>query len=617
MSTPALLSVDDLAVSFGPVTAVDGLSLRVHAGETLAVVGESGSGKSVTALSIMRLVEAGSRGTIQRGRIDFTTRAGEQIELTALPEADMRRIRGNEISMIFQEPLTSLNPVFNIGDQIAETIMLHQGLDKTSARARALDMLERVRIPEARKRLTEYPHQLSGGMRQRVMIAMALACDPQLLIADEPTTALDVTIQAQILQLMRQLQEELGTAVILITHDMGVVAEVADRVTVMHNAKLVEEGAIEQIFSAPKKPYTQALLSAVPKLGSMRGRTRPEKFILVGEASAPCGEAVASGEAVAGNDGLPALPDEAAIPIVKVSGLSKRFPIRTGVFKRVTGYVHAVESVSFQIAPGETLALVGESGCGKSTTGNLIARLEEPSAGRIELDGTDVASLGHTQMRQFRRQLQMIFQDPFASLDPRKPAGHSVAEPLLIHGLGDAEERRERVAELFRRVGLLPEHMARYPHQFSGGQRQRICIARALTLNPRLLIADEAVSALDVSIQAQVINLMLDLQAELGLSYLFISHDMAVVERLSHRVAVMYLGQIVEIGPREKIFAAPRHSYTRKLLAAVPVADPASRGRERRLLTGEIPSPIKPVGYAPELVELSAVDSGHYVAAEQ
>lgn len=565
----------------------------------------------------MRLVEAGSRGTIQRGRIDFTTRAGEQIELTALPEADMRRIRGNEISMIFQEPLTSLNPVFNIGDQIAETIMLHQGLDKTSARARALDMLERVRIPEARKRLTEYPHQLSGGMRQRVMIAMALACDPQLLIADEPTTALDVTIQAQILQLMRQLQEELGTAVILITHDMGVVAEVADRVTVMHNAKLVEEGAIEQIFSAPKKPYTQALLSAVPKLGSMRGRTRPEKFILVGEASAPCGEAVASGEAVAGNDGLPALPDEAAIPIVKVSGLSKRFPIRTGVFKRVTGYVHAVESVSFQIAPGETLALVGESGCGKSTTGNLIARLEEPSAGRIELDGTDVASLGHTQMRPFRRQLQMIFQDPFASLDPRKPAGHSVAEPLLIHGLGDAEERRERVAELFRRVGLLPEHMARYPHQFSGGQRQRICIARALTLNPRLLIADEAVSALDVSIQAQVINLMLDLQAELGLSYLFISHDMAVVERLSHRVAVMYLGQIVEIGPREKIFAAPRHSYTRKLLAAVPVADPASRGRERRLLTGEIPSPIKPVGYAPELVELSAVDSGHYVAAEQ
>ena len=612
-----ILEVEDLKVSFGPVVAVDGLSFTLHSRETMAIVGESGSGKSVTALSIMGLVSLGSRGTIDHGAIRFRRHGGNMIDLVQAPEPVMREVRGNEISMIFQEPLTSLNPVFTVGNQIAETLVLHQGLSRDAAARRAVEMLDLVRIPEAKKRLEEYPHQLSGGMRQRVMIAMALACDPKVLIADEPTTALDVTIQAQILELIRQLQTELDTAVILITHDMGVVAEVADRVTVMNQAKWVEEGDVHGIFDAPKEPYTQTLLRAVPRLGSMRGKSHPAKFELLSDTESarqePHGMAECSPPEPPDLEG-PSETRSDAPALLEVVGLTKRFPIRAGVLRRVVGNVHAVESVSFAIGSGETLALVGESGCGKSTTGNLITRLDTPTAGAVRINGEDIAALDQRALRPYRREMQMIFQDPFASLDPRKTAGHSVTEPLLIHGLGDAQEREAKAADLFAQVGLLPEHMFRYPHQFSGGQRQRICIARALALNPKLLIADEAVSALDVSIQAQVINLMLDLQAELGLSYLFISHDMAVVERISHRVAVMYLGQIVEIGSRENVFSDPRHPYTQRLLSAVPVADPKERNRERTLLTGEIPSPIKPVGHEPILLELHQVDDDHWVA---
>ncbi|HXH04633.1 MAG TPA: ABC transporter ATP-binding protein [Candidatus Competibacteraceae bacterium] len=595
MQEGRILEVRDLKVEFGSVTAVDGVSFHLDAGETLAIVGESGSGKSVTAMAIMRLVGLGSRGRISGGEILFRKPAGTVIDLVQQPEPVMRQIRGNQISMIFQEPLTSLNPVFTIGDQIAEAIMEHQQKPRKEALEHALEMLEKVRIPEARKRLHEYPHQLSGGMRQRAMIAMALACNPTILIADEPTTALDVTIQAQILGLMRTLQEELNTAVIIITHDMGVVAEVADRALVMCRSRLVEEGPVQDIFQRPQHPYTQALLRAVPRLGSMADRPRPEKFPLVGATP----EAPPSAPA--------RTPDYKVPPVLEVRELSKRFPLKGA-------NIHAVEKVSFTLAPGETLAIVGESGCGKSTLGNIILKLFEPSSGTILLEGQDITHLSPKQMRPYRRQMQMIFQDPFASLDPRRTVGASVAEPLIVHGMAKGQALQERVAALFRQVGLEPQHQQRFPHQFSGGQRQRICIARALALNPKLVIADESVSALDVSIQAQVINLMMDLQQELGLSYLFISHDMAVVERISHRVAVMFLGQIVEIGPRQAVFGNPQHPYTRKLLAAVPIADPCQR-RQRALLTGDIPSPIRAIGDEPQPVQMREVESGHFVAA--
>ncbi|MEM7536641.1 MAG: ABC transporter ATP-binding protein [Chloroflexota bacterium] len=599
-TTSPILQVRNLTVQFGSFTAVDNLSFDLYDGETLAIVGESGSGKSVTAMSIMRLVALGSKGRITNGEILFRRSDGEVIDLVQQPEPVMRGVRGNNISMIFQEPLTSLNPVYTVGDQIMETIMLHQNLSRRDAQTKALEMLRRVRIPEAEKRINEYPHQLSGGMRQRVMIAMALSCDPSILIADEPTTALDVTIQAQILGLMRELQQELDTAVIIITHDMGVVAEVADRTLVMNQAKLVESGDVHDIFDRPSEHYTKALLHAVPKLGSMAETTLPAKFQLIDEAleSMPSDVVAAQKE-----------PDYDAPPLLEVRDLTKRFPVGRGA------NVHAVEAVSLKIAPSETLAVVGESGCGKSTLANVIIKLHEPTAGQILIRGDDITNLSRKQMQPYRRQMQMIFQDPFASLDPRRRVGDSVAQPLQVHKVGNRTEVKDRVAQLFEQVGLLPEHMQQYPHQFSGGQRQRICIARALALNPELIIADEAVSALDVSIQAQVINLMLDLQQQLGLTYLFISHDMAVVERISHRVAVMYLGQIVELGPRQAIFNNPQHSYTQKLLSAVPIADPKQR-KERTMLTGEIPSPIRAAGDNPALVTLREVGAGHFVAEE-
>ncbi|MDM9557967.1 MULTISPECIES: dipeptide ABC transporter ATP-binding protein [Bordetella] len=602
-----VVQVDDLSVRFATsertVDAVRNLSFHIDRGETLAIVGESGSGKSVTSLALMRLVEHGG-GKIASGSMLLRRRSGAVVDLARASGATMRGIRGADVAMIFQEPMTSLNPVFTAGDQIAESIRVHQGKDRASARAEALRMLERVRIPEARQVLDRYPHQLSGGMRQRVMIAMALSCKPQLLIADEPTTALDVTIQAQILQLIRQLQEEMDMGVIFITHDMGVVAEVADRVLVMYRGDKVEEGTSDAVFEQPRHAYTRALLSAVPRLGAMAGTDSPAKFPLLRVDS--------QGEepAIEPHD---TLRDDAQ-PILRVKDLITRFDVPSGLFGKVKRRVHAVEKVSFDLYPGETLALVGESGCGKSTTGRSLLRLVESQSGAIEFGGQNIRDMPTSTLQSLRRNIQFIFQDPFASLDPRVTVGFSIMEPLLVHGLAKGEAARQRVAWLLEKVGLPPDYASRYPHEFSGGQRQRIAIARALALNPKVVVADESVSALDVSIQAQIVNLMLDLQRELGVAFLFISHDMAVVERVSHRVAVMYLGQIVEIGPRRAIFENPQHPYTRKLMAAVPIADPARRHLKRELLSDEIPSPIRAVGDEPVVQPLVQVAPRHFVA---
>ncbi|KKL33354.1 glutathione ABC transporter ATP-binding protein [Burkholderia contaminans FFH2055] len=612
-----VVAVDDLSVTFrregATFDAVRNVSFHVDRGETLAIVGESGSGKSVTSLALMRLVEHGG-GAITSGRIAFRRRGGAIVDLAQASGATMRGIRGADIAMIFQEPMTSLNPVFTVGDQISEAIALHQSKSPSEARAETLRLLELVRIPEARRVFARYPHQLSGGMRQRVMIAMALSCRPSLLIADEPTTALDVTIQAQILQLVRGLQDEMNMGVIFITHDMGVVAEVADRVLVMYRGEKVEEGESDRIFAAPEHRYTRALLAAVPKLGSMQGTDAPEKFPLLKVEGA---SATPATTACAANDAAQPPVDHAAPPILRVRDLVTRFPVKSGVFGRVSQYVHAVERVSFELRAGETLALVGESGCGKSTTGRSLLRLVESQSGSIEFDGRDISAMKGHDLQALRRNIQFIFQDPFASLNPRLTVGFSIMEPLLVHGVASGREAQARVDWLLDKVGLPPEAARRYPHEFSGGQRQRIAIARALALNPKVVIADESVSALDVSVQAQIVNLMLDLQRELGVAYLFISHDMAVVERISHRVAVMYLGQIVEIGPRRAVFEAPQHPYTKKLMSAVPVADPARRHAPRQLAADEIPSPIRAVGDEPAVTPLVAVGPDHYVATHR
>ena len=602
-----VVQVSDLSVRFTTsertVDAVRNLSFHVDRGQTLAIVGESGSGKSVTSLALMRLVEHGG-GRIVSGRMAFRRRKGEVLDLARADASTMRGIRGADIAMIFQEPMTSLNPVFTAGDQIAESIRVHQGKSAGEARAEALRMLELVRIPEARNVLDRYPHQLSGGMRQRVMIAMALSCRPSLLIADEPTTALDVTIQAQILQLIRALQDEMQMGVVFITHDMGVVAEVADRVLVMYGGNKVEEGASDTIFAEPRERYTRALLSAVPRLGSMQGTDLPRKFDLLRT------DADSAPPDTTPQDTVPA----GSAPVLRVHDLVTRFDVPSGILGRVKRRVHAVEKVSFELLPGETLALVGESGCGKSTTGRSLLRLVDSQGGAIEFGGRNVRDLPNTQLQALRRNIQFIFQDPFSSLDPRVTVGFTIMEPLLVHRIAKGKEAQDRVDWLLHKVGLPREYAQRYPHEFSGGQRQRIAIARALALNPKVVIADESVSALDVSIQAQIVNLMLDLQRELGIAFLFISHDMAVVERISHRVAVMYLGQIVEIGPRRAIFENPQHAYTKRLMAAVPVADPARRHLRRELLEGEIPSPIRAVGDEPAVRPLVEVAPGHFVA---
>ena len=617
-----VLQVSDLSVEFTSqhrtIRAVNNVSLHVDFGETLAIVGESGSGKSVTSLSLMRLVEHGG-GHIAGGRILLRRRDDSVLDVTAARRDTLRTMRGADMAMIFQEPMTSLNPVFTVGEQIAESIRLHQGKDGAAASTEALRMLERVRIPEARAMLERFPHQLSGGMRQRVMIAMALACRPALLIADEPTTALDVTIQAQILQLIRELQQEMRMGVIFITHDMGVVAEVAHRVLVMYRGDKVEEGPAERVFAAPAHAYTKALLSAVPRLGAMNGTDLPAPFPLLDLAAAQ-GAVPGAAERQIETAEIPrSAPDSreaetARAPILSVKDLVTRFDVRGGLFGRVRRRVHAVEKVSFDLYPGETLALVGESGCGKSTTGRSLLRLVQTQQGSVTFDGRRIDVLEGRALQALRRNIQFIFQDPFASLDPRLTVGFSIMEPLLIHKVATPRQAQETVERLMDRVGLPPEMAHRYPHEFSGGQRQRLCIARALALNPKVIIADESVSALDVSIQAQIVNLLIGLQRELGVSYLFISHDMAVVERISHRVAVMYMGQIVEIGPRRAIFEDPQHEYTKKLMSAVPVADPGRRTMTRTLLSGEIPSPLRRLDDEPVVMPLVEHAPGHFVA---
>ncbi len=575
--TSPVLTVEGLTVSvrteFGLRPLVEDLSFTLNRGETLAIAGESGSGKSITSLAIMGLLPPPAvrvtAGSIRLGQTNLTTAS----------EAQMRRIRGDRIAMIFQEPMTSLNPVLTIGTQLAEAMRAHEPISRQEARSRALAALTAVRLSQPERRLNQYPHELSGGMRQRVMIAMALALRPEVLIADEPTTALDVTVQREVLDLLRDLQRDLGTAIILITHDMGVVAEMADRVIVMKSGRMVEQAPVTTLFQAPAQPYTRDLLAAVPRMGD---RTDTPAAIST--------DAVAS-----------------------LSDVVVRFPIKGGLLGRTTLNVHAVEHVSFDIRRGETFALVGESGCGKSTIAKAMVGLV-PHQGQITVGGHVLSPRGLDAPRSLRRRVQMVFQDPMAALDPRMRVGDLIAEPLLIHDIGTAADRRARAADLIRRVGLSPDQIDRYPHEFSGGQRQRICIARALALKPDLIIADESVSALDVSVQARVLALLQELQKEMGVAFLFISHDMAVVDSISDRVGVMYLGQIVEMGTRAQVFGDPRHPYTQRLIEAVPVPDPAHQREKTIRLAGDVPSPVHSVGSGPERLILRDVGGGHLVA---
>ncbi|MDA8636522.1 ABC transporter ATP-binding protein [Rhodobacteraceae bacterium] len=579
----------------GEVIGVEDLSFQINPGETVCVVGESGSGKSVSALSMMRLVEFGG-GALAGGQLRLRPEKGGQLDVVNAQPATMRKVRGNDIGMIFQEPMTALNPVFTIERQLVEGLKLHLQLGQGAARARSLELMKQVRIPEPERRLKQYPHELSGGMRQRVVIAMALACRPRLLIADEPTTALDVTIQAEILSLIDRLKQETGAAVMFITHDMAVVAQMADRVVVMYRGRKVEEGPVDQIFQAPQHEYTKALLAAVPRLGDMRGTSYPHPLPLLG----------AKAQAVE-----PIIGSDAAL--LKVKNLVTRFDVSGGFFRRTVARVHAVEDVSFTLQKGRTLSLVGESGCGKSTVGRSLLRLVEPHSGEVEIDGEILGDMSAADLRRARAKMQMVFQDPFASLNPQMTLMAQVAEPLRSFGTHKGAALQNRVSELFDQVELPRSFLGRYPHELSGGQRQRVAIARALALNPQLIVADEAVSALDVSVQAQVLNLMMGLQANLGLSFLFISHDMAVVERVSHDVAVMYLGRIVEIGPRQKVFETPQHPYTKALMKAVPIADPAKKQLDRDLQFKAIPSPIHSLDYIPEPSVYTEITRDHFV----
>jgi peptide/nickel transport system ATP-binding protein len=575
--TPTVLTVEDLTVSVrteaGLRPLVSNLSFSVRRGETLAIAGESGSGKSITSLAIMGLLPPPAV-RITAGRIALGA-----TDLTALPEAALRRIRGDRIAMIFQEPMSSLNPVLTIGTQLTEAIRAHQDMPRAEARTRAVAALASVRLSEPERRMAQFPHELSGGMRQRVMIAMALALRPEVLIADEPTTALDVTVQREVLDLLRDLQRDLGTAIILITHDMGVVAEMADRVIVMKSGRMVEEAPVARLFAAPAAPYTRDLLAAVPRMGTSADRAAP--------APAP--------------------------PVAQLTDVVVRFPLKSGLLGRVSGHVNAVEHVSFDIRKGETFSLVGESGCGKSTIAKAIVGLV-PHAGRIEVGGQALDGLDSAGQKAQRRRVQMVFQDPMAALNPRMRVGDLIAEPLLIHNIGTPDSRRADAADLMRCVGLSKDQLDRYPHEFSGGQRQRICIARALALKPDLIIADESVSALDVSVQARVLALLRELQQEMGMAYLFISHDMAVVDTISDRVAVMYLGQIVEMGSRAQVFSNPQHPYTRRLIDAVPVPDPAHQRAPSLRITGDIPSPVHALGKGPTRALLRDIGAGHLVA---
>ncbi|WP_405004626.1 ABC transporter ATP-binding protein [Kitasatospora purpeofusca] len=648
-----LLRVRDLRVDFtgprgsAPVPAVRGVDLTLHRGETLGIVGESGSGKSVTALAVLGLLPGTAR---VRGSVRLDDR-----ELIGLPGRELAAVRGRRIAMVFQDPLSAFTPVYRIGDQLVEALRIHRpGLDRAAARKRAAELLDLVGIPAPDRALDSFPHEFSGGMRQRAMIAMAVANDPDVLLADEPTTALDVTIQAQVLDVLRTARRETGAALVLVSHDLGVIAGMADRVAVMYAGRVVETAGVDELFAAPRHPYTLGLIGAVPRLDGKRGplvpipgtpapmaelppgcpfaarcplvedRCRTAEPPLTGDGTAGSDRGVGTGADTDGPTGhlaacvragelaerrpaptevypvpeVPAasaaasVPREQRPPVLEVEGLTKTFPLLKGtVFKRRIGSVHAVDGVELSIREGETLGLVGESGSGKSTTLFELLRLAAPESGRIELLGRDTAALSRAEAHRMRSDLQIVFQDPMASLDPRMPVGDIVAEPLRAQRTAKDEIAR-RVPELLRQVGLDPAHAVRYPHQFSGGQRQRISIARALAVRPRLLVLDEPVSALDVSIQAGVLNLLQSLKAELGLSYLFVSHDLSVIRHLADRVSVMYLGRTVEQGEVSAVFDRPRHPYTRALLSAVPLPDPAAeRTRTRILLAGDPPSP--------------------------
>ncbi len=596
----ALLDIQHLRTYFetdgGTVKAVDDLTLSLEPGKTLGLVGESGSGKSVTSLTILRLLpDVGAK--IAGGAVSFLGR-----DLTKLPPRELRRIRGQEISMIFQEPGTSLNPVYKVGAQVMEAMLLHQKLTRAQARERTIQLFREVGIPEPERRIDSYPHEMSGGQKQRVMIAMALSCNPKLLIADEPTTALDVTIQKQILDLLRKLRDERQMAVLFITHDLGVIAEIADDVAVMYRGKLVEHGPAREIFRAPKHPYTKGLIACRPRLDLTRRRlttvadymqttTTPSgELVITEKALSPqrlaeiegrgrgrllhpvvelerLGHPTSTAEYPAGSTFVP--PDTA--PLLRVENLRVYYPIKTGWLRRVTGHVQAVDGISFNVYRGQTLGLVGESGCGKTTTGRAIIRLLPITGGRVEFEGRDWRTLPEPTLRRARRSMQIIFQDPYSSLNPRLTVEAMLTEAMAVHRLGtSADDRRQRAAALLEEVGLLSEHLRRYPHEFSGGQRQRIGIARALAVEPEFVICDESVSALDVSVQAQVLNLLKDLQERRGLTYIFISHDLSVVKFMADMMAVMNAGKIVEFGPSDRIYANPREAYTKRLIDAIP-----------------------------------------------
>jgi len=625
-----LLEIKNLKTHFytseGVFPAVDDVSFHIDKGETLAVVGESGCGKSVTARSILRIVPS-PPGRYVQGEIFF-----KGSNLLKLSEKKMREIRGRDIAMIFQEPMSSLNPAYRIGDQIMETIRIHGLSSSSSVRQRAMDLLKKVGMPDPDRRLNEYPHQLSGGMCQRAMIAMALSCNPQLLIADEPTTALDVTIQAQILELLKQLKRDTGMSIMMITHDLGVVAEVADRVVVMYAGKVVEEASVVDIFKNPQHPYTEGLLQCLPRVDIKSQKLMTIEGYVPGPLDYPkgcrfrnrceyaqeiCQEEPSSISCGKGFFFCHFTPDERKEmvrweekksknslfekksltdfqkPLVEVDNLVKHYPIWGGILNKQIGEVRAVDGVSFSVRKGETFGLVGESGCGKSTTGRTILMLDRPTKGNVFFNGKDLLRARGKELRDHRRNMQIVFQDPFDSLNPRMRVGNIISEPLKVHKVGNNKEQEKRVQELLEVVGLPPQSRYRFPHEFSGGQRQRIGIARSLALNPQLIICDEPVSALDVSIQAQIINLFVDLQKMYGLTYVFIAHGLNVIHHISDRVGVMYLGKIVEIGESAELFKNPRHPYTEALLSAIPIPDPEKK-TSPKILEGDIPSPVNP-----------------------
>lgn len=585
MEKKKLLEVINLKTYFtteeGTVKAVDDVSFTVHRGETVGIVGESGSGKSVTSLSAMRLIP-NPPGKIVGGQILYYPLQGDPIDLVKLSEEEMQKIRGNELSMIFQEPMTSLNPVFTCGSQVTEAIRLHQNASKEEAKRLTLELFEKVQLPTPARVFNAYPHQLSGGQKQRVMIAMAMSCNPDVLIADEPTTALDVTVQKTILELMNDLKHEIDASVIFITHDLGVIAEIADKVIVMYKGKIVEQGNALEIFTKPKHPYTKGLLACRPPLEYRMSRLpivsdfmdvefddKGKRTIKEKEASLEKvieSVKIKPSETIARMAALQEKP-----PILEVKGLKTWFPTERSFFGKVTKYVKAVDDVSFNVYPGETMGLVGESGCGKTTLGRSLLKLAPAREGQIIFEGKDVLTLPENEMKDLRRDMQIIFQDPYSSLNPRMTIGNAIMEPMQIHGILDNDkQRREKVVDLLETVSLEGRHFSRYPHEFSGGQRQRICIARALAMNPKFIICDESVSALDVSVQAQVLNLLMELRAKFGFTYIFISHDLSVVKFMSDRMIVMNQGKIEEAGIADEIYANPKMAYTQKLIAAIP-----------------------------------------------